>query len=138
MSRVTSLLLFLFLSLGYGSVASGVTSSMFGGEVNPAVTSLKINSTAASAGMWLGITMYPPKVREPAREGVSRILPMRAGYNTITISIPQGFRNGTYEVAVWRRRLSGTEIAPNDTESRKNGYKLTGMVSYLWGYLAAP
>jgi len=132
-----ALLLTLILGIGDGVVLAKESRSQFGGEVNSKATVLKITSTVATEGMWLGVTLYPPKQKDAVKEGVSQVVPLKKGYNNTEIAIPAHFRNGTFEAAVWGKKLSNREIAPSDVVSQKIGYKLIGMVSYLWGYLTA-
>lgn len=128
----------LLLCMTAGVVLAKEGDVKFGAEVSSGATALIMTSNAPAEGMWLGITLYPPKVKEPAKEGVSQILPLKKGHNTTEIEIPSRFRNGTFEAAIWGRKLSKREIAASDVAAQNLGYKLTGMVSYMWGYLTAP
>jgi len=133
-----SLLLPLFFCMSTGVVSAKERVVQFCAEVTSGTTVLIMTSNAPAEGMWLGITFYPPKVKDAAKEGVSQILPLKKGQNTTEIEIPSRFRNGTFEAAVWGRKLSKREIAASDVAAQNLGYKLVGMVSYLWGYLTAP
>jgi len=95
---------------------------------------LKITTDAAADGMFLGVTLYPPNVKV----GNSQVLPLKRGPNTQEISVASSLKDGTFEAAVWTKKLSKEECEPSDEACRKNGYKLIGMHSYLWGYLATP
>ena len=95
---------------------------------------LRITTETAAENMWLGVTLYPPNVKE----GRSQVMALQRGKDTHEISLAPSFANGTFEAAVWTRKLSKQECEQNDAICRKNGFRLTGMVSYLWGYLIAP
>lgn len=95
---------------------------------------LKITTDAAAEGMFLGVTLYPHN----AKEGNSQVLPLKRGSNTQEISVAPSFKDGTFEAAVWTKKLSQQECEQSDAACRKNGYKLIGMYSYLWGHLATP
>lgn len=125
----------LLIGIGDGVVLAKGSRSQFGGEVNSKATLLKITSTAAKEGMWLGVTFYPPRQKDAVKDGVSQAVPLKKGYNYTDIAIPAYCRNGTFEAAIWGKKLSKKEIAPSDVASQKLGYKLTEMVYYLWGYL---
>jgi len=139
MSRIALwLLLPLFLGFGDGVVFAKVSGSKFGSEVNSTVTSLKITSTASAEGMCLGVTIYPPSSATGAKEGVSQVVPLKKGLNYTDIAIPERFKTGTFEAAMWRKKLTKQEIPASDAAAQRIGYKLTGMASYLWGYLSEP
>lgn len=139
MSGIKSALLLLLLLCSHaGVLLAKEGGSQFCGEVNVNATFLKITSKTATEGMWLGVTFYPPKERDTAKGGMSQVLALKKGHNSTVIAIPERFKNGTFEAALWGKKLSKREIPASDVASQNLGYKLTGMVSYLWGYLTAP
>ena len=111
--------------------------SEFGCAVNSRGNLLTITSITTTNGMWLGVTFYPPLMKDSVKASVSKLVPIRKGYNKTEIPIPAEYRNGTIEAAIWRKKLSRSEIPLEDVASRNIGYKLTGMVSYLWAHLTA-
>jgi hypothetical protein len=129
-----ALLLLMLLAVSAGAVLAKESGTATGFQVVKDASGsmkLRITTEAASDGMWLGVTLYPPNTKE----GRSQILALKQGPNTQEISIAPSLKNGTFEAAVWTRKLSKQECEPGDDACRKNGYKLTGMASYLWGYL---
>ncbi len=125
------------LVISAGVVLAKESSNSMGYQVFRDSTSsikLKITTDAAADGMLLGITLYPPNVKE----GSSQLLPLKRGTNTQEISVAPSFKDGTFEVAVWTKKLSKQECEQSDEACRKIGYKLIGMNSYMWGYLITP
>ena len=92
---------------------------------------LRVTADVPASGMWLGVTLYPKGVKV----GSSQTVPLKWGHNSNDITIAPSLSNGTFEAAVWSKKLSKEECDPGDEACRKNGGKLTGMISYLWGYL---
>lgn len=99
---------------------------------------LKITTHVVATGMWLGVTLYPPQVKNPAMEAVSQLFPIKQGRGITEIVIEPNLKNGTFESAVWKKKLSRNECLPTDELCKRLGYKVTHMVSYLWGHLEAP
>lgn len=97
---------------------------------------LKITTEIPSYGWWLGVTFYPPDVKDAARESKSQIYPLKVGRSTTDLVIDLQLRNGTFEAAVWGQKLSSQECTSTDTACQKLGYKLIGMKAYIWGYLS--
>lgn len=97
---------------------------------------LRVTTNTVAAGMWLGITVYVPNAKNGAKDVQSQVLPLKQGKGIYEIIYDPRFKNGTFEVAVWAKKLSQNECGPGDDQCRKNGYKMTGMVSYVWGYLS--
>jgi hypothetical protein len=92
---------------------------------------LRITTDAPVSGMWLGVTLYPPGVKV----GSNQVLALKRGVNSSDITIAPTLVNGTFEAALWTKKQSKEECDPGDVACRKNGGKLIGMVSYLWGFL---
>ncbi len=131
-------ILILIVALAGAVMAKANSNSAFGYEVLPdgaGALRLKITSEAATGDMWLGITFYPPKVKNPAVENVNMVVPVEQGRATTEIPVEARFKNGTFEAAVWGRKLSQKECAADDAACRRNGYKLAEMQAYVWGYL---
>jgi len=99
---------------------------------------LKISTDAAAAGMWLGVTAYVPNAKNGSGNGQSQVLPLKQGKGTYEMVYEPRFKNGTFEAAIWTKKLSQSECGQGDEACRKLGYKMTGMVSYVWGYLSNP
>jgi hypothetical protein len=99
---------------------------------------LKITVDAPAPGMWLGVTFYPPNVQNPAKDGVNRLFALKNGRGIFDVPVEPRFKNGSFEAAVWSRKLTGAECPDSDAVCRTAGYKLTGMRAYAWGYLTGP
>ncbi len=122
-------------------VAADESTYSFGYEVlkgGSGVLTLRLTTHVASNGMWLGVTLYPPGVKDTAKEANNRLHPIKQGRGITEVVIGPNFRNGTFEAAVWTKKLEKSSCLPTDEICRKNGYRMTGMTSYLWGYLVAP
>lgn len=132
-----ALLLLILLAVSVGVVLAKDSGNSSGYQVvrdSSGSILLRMTIDTAADNMWLGVTLYPPDVKD----GRSQVLALKRGKNTHDISVAPSCKNGTFEAAVWTRKLSKQECEPSDDACRENGYKLTGMVSYLWGYLTAP
>jgi len=95
---------------------------------------LKITTSALVSGLWLGITFYTPTVAETD----SQVHPIKLGKGITEIEINPKFVNGTFEAAVWTKKLSKKECLMTDAFCQKNGYSLVGMTAYLWRYIISP
>lgn len=99
---------------------------------------LRISTDTAAAGMWLGITVYVPNAKNGASDGQSQVLPLKQGKGIYEMVYEPRFKNGTFEAAIWTKKLSQNDCGQGDEVCRKLGYKMTGMISYAWGYLSSP
>ena len=118
-------------------VLSSGTGTSFGYEVysDPGgTTHLKITSKTTINGALLGITFYPPNVKD-IKDAQSQLIPLKSGENVTDIKIDSRFKNGTMESAIWGKKLSKNECPANDTICQDLGYKLIDKRAYLWGYL---
>ncbi|MBI4826676.1 MAG: hypothetical protein HY807_09720 [Nitrospirae bacterium] len=98
------------------------------------IMKLTINTSALASGLWLGVTFYTPD----AMTTENHIFPIKLGKGVTEMVINPKFVNGTFEAAVWTKRLSIDECAKTDDFCQKNGYKATGMVAYIWRYITSP
>ncbi|MFQ5583719.1 MAG: hypothetical protein ACE5GL_04725 [Calditrichia bacterium] len=99
---------------------------------------LKITSTVSGKDLWLGISLYPPNVQNTLEEGKHLIFPVKQGDSVREIQVEPEFLNGTFEAAIWLKKLTGDDCPKEDPVCKKFGYKLDGMTAYIWGYLVAP
>ncbi|MBI5326793.1 MAG: hypothetical protein HZB80_00615 [Deltaproteobacteria bacterium] len=95
---------------------------------------LRISSNAIAPGLWLGITFYTPN----ATETETQVYPIKSGKSLTEIPVNPKFINGTFEAAVWTKKLSKDECLKTDDLCQKNGYRLTGMTAYIWRYIVNP
>jgi len=99
---------------------------------------LKVNTNMAASGMWLGVTIYPPKSKTPAANAESQIFPVKSGNGIIEIPVAPHLKDGTFEAALYAKKLTKAECLATDEVCQKAGFKLVSSMSYLWGYLTAP
>lgn len=122
---------------GAGLAAAEMNTYSFGYEVlkdGPGRLTLRLTTEVAADGMWLGVTLYPPGVKDIAKEAKSQVLPVKEGRGITEVPIGPAFKNGTFEAAVWTKK---GPCPPADEVCKKRGYQVTGMTSYIWGYLEA-
>jgi hypothetical protein len=132
-------LVFLFAA-ALPAASPQTNGNSFGYEVlkNPLgklVLSLRVE--VAAAGLFLGVSLYPPKVANTLEEGKHFAFPLKSGLFTKEFEIDPSFEGGTFESAVWAQRLTKDQVPADDAVARKLGYKLTGMTAYIWGILRA-
>lgn len=127
--------IFLVLVLSVSSFAQNRSYSL-GYEIAKESSGLKlrITSNAIVSGLWLGVTFYTPD----AAETESLLYPVKSGKSLTEIPINPKFVNGTFEAAVWAKKLTKDECLKTDDFCQKNGYRLTGMTAYMWRYIISP
>ena len=141
MNRLKALLMIL---LAWGFMASlGAQGDKinFGYEIKEnggSTLILKITSNVTGKDMWVGVSLYKPNVKNTLEEGQHMVFPLKQGTFVKEISIEPEFVNGTFESAIWLRKLTGDDCPKDDIICQKFGYKLDGMAAYLWGYLVKP
>lgn len=96
---------------------------------------LKGTARTASAGMWLGVTVYPSGHPETP---VHLAYPLKNGYSVTIVEIAQNWVRGSFEMALWKERISKQQCDKSDAFCQKTGYRLYGMKSYIWGELVGP
>lgn len=99
---------------------------------------LTVTTETAEFGPWLGVTLYPPRQGKEKVIGKNMAFPVKEGKWIKEIAIPSQYRNGTFEIAIWGRRIPKEECAKNDLFCQKNGFRMENMYSYAWGLLTAP
>jgi len=97
---------------------------------------LRVTTSALAQGLWLGVTFYTPTAN--AKDTESNVYPIKLGKGRTEIDINPKFVNGTFEAAVWAKKLSKNECAKADDFCQQYGYKLMGMTAYLWRYIISP
>lgn len=120
-------------------VAIGADYNSFGYTMTKepsGVFKLRVQTNAASKGMWLGLTVHPPD--NPAKKEKNLAYPIAQGEAVTEFVIDPEFGNGTFEAAIWSKKLTGAECPRTDELCKKNGYKMEGMNSYIWGHVSAP
>ncbi len=129
---------FLFLSIiAHSNQTTGGLS--FGYEIDgngPVSLRLKTTAFIPTTGMWIGITLTPPL--GSGILPVSIILPLKKGRAITELPIGSPMKHGTFEAAIWSRKLPSNQCAIDDKLCAKQGYKLTDMKLYIWGPLSWP
>lgn len=90
---------------------------------------LAVSIDGARNGQWLGVTIYPPSGNNPQ----NRIFPLKEGSTSAEVELPSAIMGGTYEVAVWDRKISKEQCLPTDTICQQMGYRFEGLDTYMWG-----
>ncbi|MCM2323059.1 MAG: hypothetical protein NDJ90_07330 [Oligoflexia bacterium] len=96
---------------------------------------LRGSTDAPVAGMWLGVTLHAPTAQEAP---LQLVFPLKAGHAITPIRIDSRYASGTFEAALWTARLEARNCDPSDEPCQKQGYRLLGMKSYVWGQLLGP
>ncbi|MDA8164955.1 MAG: hypothetical protein M0017_07990 [Desulfobacteraceae bacterium] len=99
---------------------------------------LTVTTETAEFGPWLGVTLYPPQEGKEKVIGTNMAFPVKEGKWIKEIAVAPRYRNGTFEIAIWGRRIPKEECAKDDLFCQQNGFRLQGMHSYAWGQLTAP
>lgn len=99
---------------------------------------LTVTTETTEFGPWLGVSLYPPREGNQKPVGKNMAFPVKEGKWIKEISIPARYRNGTFEIAIWGRRISKDQCAKNDLFCQRNGFRLQNMYSYAWGLLTSP
>lgn len=99
---------------------------------------LTVTTETAEFGPWLGVSLYPPQHGKDKGVGKNLSFPVKEGKWIKEISIPPQYRNGTFEIAVWGKRITKDECVKDDLFCQQNGFRLQNMYSYAWGLLTAP
>lgn len=137
--KMAVVFLMIFLA---GVAKAGDAEYSFGYEIVKNASgnlTLKITTTVASGGLWLGVTAYPPNLKNAAKEASNQVFPVKQGRGIAEIDIDPKFVNGTFEAAVWTKKVSKDDCQQTDELCQRLGYRLSGvMLSYVWGYLTAP
>ncbi len=94
---------------------------------------LKITTNMPTDGLWLGVTLYAPAGKPDMPS--NKTIPLGPGGKVVEVVVDPPFVNGTFEAAIWGKKLSKNECLATDEMCKKNGFRLTNMVSYIWGRL---
>lgn len=139
MKKFLSLLMSLALVLSFVSIVfAGDNSYSLGYKISKGQAGglkLVIDSHAIASGLWLGVTLYAPNSKDIPN---SQIFSIKTGSSSIEINIEPKYVNGTFEAAVYTKKLNKSECDPKDEFCQKNGYRLIGMTAYIWRYLVSP
>lgn len=141
--EVRAMKFFLFLFVAFFGIAvflkTAEAQNAAGYEIIKApdgAARLRITTDFPLEGLWLGVTLYPPK--NVAADAVNKVVSIKRGKDSIEIAIDQKAKGGTFEAAVWSQKIAKKDCLPADEPCQKAGYKLAGMKSYIWGYLTEP
>ncbi|MBI3795283.1 MAG: hypothetical protein HY280_11245 [Nitrospinae bacterium] len=96
--------------------------------------SLKLSTNMPVGGMWVGVTVYSPKGKNlPV---INQMFPLKQGNGTIEVDVDPTYKDGTFEAAIYAKKLSREECLATDEACQKAGYRLAYSTSYTWGYLS--
>jgi len=114
---------------GTGTIKTGPAHTMLADTVSllkTEVTSkdgsktLQVSGTASEAGLWLGVSFYKSGYTDAVLDGRYSMQRVEAkGSFSRSVAVPEGFEDGTYEVALWRRLAS-----------KKKVYRMSGELGY--------
>jgi hypothetical protein len=99
---------------------------------------LSVTTDTVNSGLWLGMSLYPPSKAGETVNAKHAVFPIKKGRWIKELAIDPTLINGTFEAAVWTQKISGDECPDTDTLCKQAGFRLKGMISYIWGYLTAP
>lgn len=100
---------------------------------------LEVVVTSIENDRVLGVTLYPLGVKDIVKESVNYLFAIKKGTETVKIPVDTKFKNGTFEAALWTKKIPKSECQQTDILCQKFGFKAGGYsVSYMWGYLYAP
>jgi len=68
---------------------------------------------------WLGISFYRAAYADPILDGSYSMTPVAKGKFSVSIAVPDGYEDGTYEAGLW-----------TSVEAKKKVYKLDGLLAY--------
>lgn len=141
MKRFITVSIALVLVLGLAAyVFAADNSHSFGYEISKGSgggLKLKITGTSPASwpGLWLGVTLYTANPKDLPLNDVYQIKP---GASATEIDIAPKYVNGTFEAALYTKKLDKSDCDPKDEFCQKNGYRLANRVAYLWRYIVSP
>jgi len=109
---------------GAGSTATGPTDV----KLADSLLSMKTESAAgdgrkvlkisgqATDNCWLGVSFYKPDYADALLDGSYSMLAVAMGTYSQTVTVPAGYENGTYEVALWGRLRAKKKVFRLETE----------------------
>jgi hypothetical protein len=131
----------LVLILGFAaSVFAADNSHSFGYEIaksSGGALKLRITNTSPASwpGLWLGVTLY---TANPKDMPLNEVYQIKSGASTTEIDIEPKYVNGTFEAAVYTKKLGKSECMSTDEFCQKSGYRLANRIAYLWRYIVSP
>jgi hypothetical protein len=126
--KIMAVVLFSGLLIINQAQAEGLSYEMSKSKLGP--TTLTISADFETNGLWLGITLYTPAGKTDLP--LNKTMPLEQGKTIEEMVIDPRFVNGTFEAAIYGKKLSGEECLATDEFCKKNG-RLTNMISYIWG-----
>ncbi|MBI2252125.1 MAG: hypothetical protein HYU63_05210 [Armatimonadetes bacterium] len=80
---------------------------------------------------WLGVSLYPKGFKDAIKDGDHKTYILAKGKFNKDFVIPEKYYGGTYEIAVWNRK-----VYDKSAWSQKNGYRLDGLLAYRTGMIS--
>lgn len=83
---------------------------------------------------WLGISFYPKSAKDYVKEAEHKIEPLKEGDFYKAPFIDSRFIGGTYEVALWSKKVERKDCTIQGCQwCKKNGFHMEGRLDYKWG-----
>ena len=76
---------------------------------------LSVSGTAPDSADWLGVSFYKPTVENWIWDGDHAVYLIPGGPFSRFFAVPDGFGDGTYEVALWKSKLEEKTVYRLDT-----------------------
>ncbi|MBI3270022.1 MAG: hypothetical protein HYZ53_13430 [Planctomycetes bacterium] len=92
----------------------------------------------APASVWLGRSLYPKSMSNPAKDGDHALVPVGRGPFLESFPVGTSFQGGSFEVALWRRKVDKRDCrTPGGCPTcRAVGYHVEGQLGYRAGKLS--
>jgi hypothetical protein len=141
MKRFSTVLMTLVFVLGLAASAFAADNGYsFSYEISKGAggsLKLKITSTSPAAwpGLWMGVTLYTANPKDMPLNDAYQI---KSGASTTEIDIDPKYINGTFEAAVYTKKINKSECDAKDEFCQKVGYRLSNRVAYAWRYIVNP
>lgn len=98
---------------------------------------LTCQGQAPPRSVWLGCSMYRKGVKNAAAEGLHNAVLVSSTF-TYSWRVPSSFEGGTFEAALWGDRVLRNQCRiVKDPWCARNGFHLTGLITYKSGWLVA-
>ncbi|MDQ7779026.1 MAG: hypothetical protein RDV41_04880 [Planctomycetota bacterium] len=114
-----------------GTIAGRVAASKGGGKPGLTLTGEIIGSSA-----WIGLSLYPPGCADPIKDAEHFAFFMKEGKIDKTITVPDKTAGGSFEAALWSKRVRKSECPyPDCPYCALLGYHMEGQITTCTGKL---
>lgn len=99
-------------------------------------TRLTFNVISQRKQIWLGVSAYAMKFTDPIAEGLHQQMELNGDRNGKTVTLGERFRSGSFEVAVWGKKVPKSECKIPDCKwCARKGFHLDDLLLYKSGVL---